>query len=365
MRWEGRMKTMLRSYHEQRGGRFIEVNGVAVVDHYGDPATEEAVLREGVGLMDLSYRSRLCVLGKDRVGFLHGQVTNDVRGLSVGQGCHAVLVNARGRILADLHIFMLADEILLDFDPGYADAVIQRLQAYIIAEDVEVVDVGSLYGCLSIQGPRAGEVMTAAAPGMTLPEASHDIAPLRKESAGEIYVARRARLGVDGFDVFAPVEGLPALADELEGAGPGLTRWCGWQALEMRRIACGRPRYGADMDESNLAPETGLEAGAISTSKGCYIGQEVIARIRTYGQVAKALRRLELPADLDPLPSRGEKLWKDGKEVGRITSAVRLPGGGVCPALGYVRKECNAIGTTLRLVRGENQVPAQIVGSPS
>ena len=151
---------------------------------------------------------------------------------------------------------------------------------------------------------------------------------------------------------------LIAAAKELGG------RACGWQALEMIRIEAGIPRFGVDMDETNLAPEAGLDSRAISYSKGCYIGQEVIARIRTYGQVAKSLRGLVLSDDLAELPRRGEKLRHGDKEVGFITSAVRSPTIPANVALGYVRRECNQPGTALTLRTAGGEFPVSIAPLP-
>jgi folate-binding protein YgfZ len=135
-------------------------------------------------------------------------------------------------------------------------------------------------------------------------------------------------------------------------------RLCGWQAFEIARIEAGIPRFGADMDETNLPPETGIEARAISYTKGCYIGQEVIARIRTYGQVAKALRGLRLADNLKDLPHRGDKLYLGDKEIGYVTSAIASPTLKSNIALAYIRREANQIGTelTLRTTAGESSV---------
>jgi folate-binding protein YgfZ len=173
------------------------------------------------------------------------------------------------------------------------------------------------------------------------------------------------RLGTAGFDLFVPVAALGAVADKLVAAakkvGGGA---CGWQAQEMARIEAGIPRFGVDMDETNLAPEAGIDERAISYSKGCYIGQEVIARIRTYGQVTKSLRGLLLPDELPELPKHGDKLFHDEKECGFITSALASPSFHRNLALGYVRRECNAPGTELRLRFAQRDCPVQVVPLP-
>src|SRR6058998_3896245 len=146
---------VLHEFHDGLSARFTEVNGMEAVAHYGEPLEEHAALRDAAGVLYLSFRSRLCLLGADRQKFLNGQVTNNVKDLKVGQGCYAALINAKGRMQSDLNIHVLENEILLDFEPGYAAAVAQRLEKYVIAEDVQVVDVAPHYGLLSVQGPKS------------------------------------------------------------------------------------------------------------------------------------------------------------------------------------------------------------------
>src|SRR5881398_3286961 len=164
----------LHKFHGGSGARFTEVNGMEVVEHYGDPPAEYAALREAAGVLDLSLRSRLCLLGTDRQKFLNGQVTNNVKDLKVGEGCYAALVNAKGKMQSDLNIYILPDEILLDFEPGYGAAVAQRLEKYIIADDVQVTDVAPHYGLLSVQGSKAAEALTALEFAMPGPEPAPD-----------------------------------------------------------------------------------------------------------------------------------------------------------------------------------------------
>jgi aminomethyltransferase len=168
-----------------------------------------------------------------------------------------------------------------------------------------------------------------------------------------------------GFDLFTPSASLAPLANILWNAARKLGGCLGgWHALEMVRIEAGIPRFGADMDDTNLAPETGIDERAISYTKGCYIGQEVIARIRTYGQVAKALRGLWLPQNLSPLPKRGDKLYHSGREAGYVTSALASPALGRNIALGYVRREWNQPGTALELSTAAGVTTVQVVALP-
>jgi folate-binding protein YgfZ len=342
---------------------FCDVGGVQVPRDYGNAAAEYLALRESVGLADLSFRSRVCLLGNDRKRFLHGQVTNTVNDLPVGQGCYAALVTAKGKLQSDLYIYQLADEVLLDFEPGLTATVMERLDKYIIADDVQVVDVSPQYGLLTLQGPKAPQAVLALGLIPGLPANSLQFTSHKDEQIGEIYFVNHPRGTAIGFDLFVPSASLVPVAAKLWQEVKALGgQVCGWEALETIRIEAGLPRFGADMDETNLAPEPGIEARAISYIKGCYIGQEVIARIRTYGQVAKALRGLRVTSG--PLPKKGDKLLAGQKEVGYIASSVHSPALQADIALGYVRREHHAIGTQLAW-RGEDRAgTVQVVPLP-
>ena len=354
----------LHEFHAELSppARFMALaDGEAVAD-YGDWLAEHRAFTAAAGVIDLSARGRLCLLGADRQRFLHGQVTNDVNKLEVGQGCYAAIISGKGRMQADLNIFRLQDEILLDFEPGLTATIIERLEKYIISDDVQVVDVDPHYGLLSVQGPKAAEVVSRLEFGAALPEKAQDFAKIADATLGDVYVVNHPRLGSAGFDLFVPVAALGVVADKLilaaKQAGGGA---CGWTAFDAARIEAGVPRFGVDMDETNLPPEAGLEGKAVSYNKGCYIGQEVIARIRTYGQVAKALRGLKLSGGL---PVRGDKLLKDGKEVGYITSALQSPRLNEPVALAYVRKECNQLGSVLAVRSAAGEITATVVALP-
>jgi folate-binding protein YgfZ len=355
----------LHELHEGLKARFGDVAGSEVVLDYGDAAADYRALTQSAGVIDLSFRGRLCLTGSDRVRLLHGQVTNDVQRLKTGEGCYAALTTAKGKMQADLNIHALADELLLDFEPGLTQPTIERFNHYIVADDVQVLDVAPYYGLVSIQGPSARSVVDVLNLGATPPDEPLASVKCAIPDLGDIYLVRHARYGGEGFDLYVPVEALGMVFDKAvaaalaAGGGPA-----GWTAAESARIETGIPRFGADMDETNLPPEAGIDRRAISYSKGCYIGQEVIARIKTYGQVAKALRGLLLPDDLTALPSRGDKLTLDGRDVGYITSSVASPKWKRNIALGYVRKECNQPGRMLVLKTSGIEVPAIVSSLP-
>ncbi len=296
---------------------------------------------------------------------MHGQVTNDVNSLGPGQGCYAALITAKGRMQSDLNLWCLDFELLLDFEPGFTGVVSERLEKYIISEDVQVTDVAPLYRLLSVQGPKAAEVVRSAGLCDQLPEKVFTLLKDGDATKGDIYVMNLPRFGSAGFDVFVPVAAFDALAEQLlsatESSGGRLS---GWNASEIIRVECGIPRFGIDMDETNIPLEAGLESRAISFNKGCYIGQEVISRIRTYSEVQKSLRGLRLPDDLPALPQKGDKLFHEGKEAGYLTSAVASPRLRANIALGYVRKGLNEVGDELNLKTLAGDVPVHVVALP-
>ena len=355
----------LREFHQNIGARFAIVNGAEAVADYGDALAEHAALGETAGVLDLSFRSRLCLTGTDRVRFLHGQVTNDVKKLRVGEGCYAALATAKGKMESDLNLFVLQDELLLDFEPGLAQAVSQRLEKYIVADDVQVVDVAPHYGLLSMQGPKAEAVVHGLGLVTQVPHAPLNFIKAADTTRGEIYLMNQPRLGSTGFDLFVPSVALAAIADKLMAAANSVGgRACGWTALEMARLEAGIPRFGVDMDETNIPLECAIEDRAVSYTKGCYIGQEVINRIHSIGHVNRELRGLRLADDLKTLPARGDKLFKDGKEVGYITSALASPALKAIIALGYVRRETNQVGSELMLKTTSGEKRAIVMKLP-
>ena len=379
---------MLHEFHHRLGASFTALNGAQIVTDYGDWLAEHAALCETAGVIDLSFRSRLCLVGADRARFLHGQVTNDVRRLAVGEGCYAAITTAKGKMESDLNIFALADELLLDFEPGLTEKIAQRLEKFIVADDVQIVDAAPHYGLLSVQGPQAAEIMHAIGLFEEIPAKPLDSIKNTDATLGEIYLVNHVRLGlcrsrgdetqikkqletphvvsyIFGFDLFIPNNSLGAVADKLIAAAKAVGgRACGWQAFETARIEAGIPRFGADMDETNLPLECGIESRAVTYNKGCYIGQEVINRIHSVGHVNRELRGLRLADDLQALPQRGDKLFHAGKEAGHVTSAVKSPALNASIALGYVRREVNSTGNELTLRTAAGESLAKVVELP-
>jgi folate-binding protein YgfZ len=355
----------LDKIHSKYGARFGLLNDVEIVSSYGDTIAEYHALTNGAGILDLSFRGRLCVIGADRARFLHGQVTNDINRLKPGQGCYAALISAKGRMESDLNILCLADEFLLDFEPGLTGLVTARLEKYVIADDAQIVDVSPQFGLLSVQGPRAHEVVMAAGLCPQIPVREFESVRHSMEGVDEFYVVNLPRLGSAGVELFIPVTGIEDILRRLlEASGPFGGRMCGWDAFENARIEADIPRFGQDMDDSNLPLEAGIAGRAISVTKGCYIGQEVISRVRNYSEAARALRGFRLEGDLVELPARGTKLFHEGKEAGYLTSVTKSPAIGKIIALGYVRKEFYRTGAELKIGSPTGDASARITELP-
>lgn len=277
-------------------------------------------LREGAAWLDLSARGRIRVTGEDRVRLLHAMVTNHVQQLAPGQGCYAFFLNAQGRILGDMNLFCFADALLLDTEPETRRSSCEHLDKYIIADDVALEDVTEKTTELGLEGPHAAGVLEAL--GAPVPETAWSHLPW-----GACTVARPG----GGFAIIAPREERAALIEQLESAGAVAA---GPEAARTVRLEVGRPRYGEDITDRHLPQETQL-LHAIHFDKGCYLGQEIVERIRSRGGIHRTLVRLAIDAQ-EPSPP-GTKIATGGKEVGEITSAAHSPAAGRVVALGYVR----------------------------
>ena len=276
-------------------------------------------LRESAAYLDLSARGRIAATGEDRARLLHAMTTNQVKDLLPGQGCYAFFLSAQGRILADVDLFVLEDRILLDVEPEQREAVFQHLDKFIIADDVTLEDVSGSLTAIAVEGPKAEEALRAL--GAPVPAALYS----HLEWNGG-FVARLSVTGEPGFRIFAPP---PALRFDFADA----------ESIRVVRLEHAKPRYGEDILDTTLPQET-RQAHALSFSKGCYLGQEIVERIRSRGHVNRALSGLVIEAAA-PLPA-GTRLLADGAEAGEITSSAFSPALGKVVGLGYIRAQVQA-----------------------
>jgi folate-binding protein YgfZ len=290
-------------------------------------------LRESAAFLDLSRRAKIILTGEDRVRLLHALTTNDVKSLKSGEGCYAFFLNAQGRIQADVNVLVFDQHILLDLEPEARERVYHHLDHYIIADDVTLDDATDHMAAIGVEGPRAHEELTRL--GAPVPEEEYAHA-----AWGNRVVARLNWTGSPGFRVFLPAGERLELVDQLEipAAGPEEARTV--------RLENGKPLYGYDFNDATLPQETQLEV-ALSFTKGCYLGQEIVERIRSRGHVNRLLVRLEMDSGEAPCPP--PKLMADGAEVGTPTSLIYSPGLGKVVGLGYARAQAVKPGAEFQL----------------
>jgi len=321
-------------------------------------------LREGAGLIDRSDRGRLLLTGADRRTYLQGLLSNDIASLITGTGCYATYLTAQGRMIADMRTFEMGDALLVDLVGAVAPAVRDRWAEFIFSEDVAIEDLSESTAQLGVYGPRAAQVLGAALSAGSLPgEPAPSVEllegmPLYGNSrwslgAAPVFVLRSDDAGVMGFDVVVTSDRQKELEELLRSAGAVDV---GAEAALACRVEAGRPLFRVDMFEDTIPLEAGIEDRAISLTKGCYVGQEIIIRVLHRGQGRVARRLVGLSFDPSAaVPSPGERIRTGDREIGAITSAVQSPALGRPIALGYVHRDFVAPGTPV-VAAGTNAV---------
>ncbi len=353
-------QTKLHGRHRASGAVFTDLPGWGMPLRFSSFSEEYGVLKDSAGLLDFSDDTILEVSGRDHVRFLHGMLTNDIKALLPGKGCYAAMLTPQGRIVADMQVYREEESIILLSSPVLRDKLPQALKKYIIADQVDVKDVSDLWGVLSIQGPKASNGLSQIT-SASLPQSPFDHA-ITEVLGAQVRFFRRSRIPPGGYDLMVSKEKLTESWDLLLKSGEfyGL-RPVGWEAFNAMRVESGVPLYGLDLDESHLPLEAGLQS-AISLTKGCYMGQEIVARATYRGQLNWKLSGLLLP-ETDPLP-KGCKILKDGKEVGQVTSSVFSPTLGRAIAMSFLRREVLEPGTLLQAMQDEGSVECEVAAIP-
>jgi len=303
-----------------------------VVEDSGDPRAEFRALLEGCGVYNLGGRGKVSLTGNDRVRWLNGMVTNNVRDLAASHGVYAFLLNPQGRILGDLYAYNRGHDLLLDTDRVQLEKLLPVFDHYIIMDDVEVADISGQVASIGVAGPKAEAILNSA--GIETAGLSElELREISRDGVGAT-VVRGEDAGHSSYQLWVSPENRNKVWEALvQGGGAAV----GATALEWRRISLGIPRYGVDIRERDLPQET-AQTRALNFSKGCYVGQEIVERIRSRGAVHRGFAGFVVSG---PLPVAGSKVQSGGKDVGEITSAVSLPlpDGDRLVALGYVRRE--------------------------
>ena len=310
--------------------------------NFGDVRTEFDALLSGSGVYDLGSRAKIALTGGDRVRWLNGMVTNNIRDLGVGHGVYAFLLNPQGHILADLYAYNRGDSILVDTDQSQLERVLATFERYIIMDDVEVANLSGQLTAVGVAGPEAREVLRKA--GLEIPEWQPlQFAELEWQGV-PITVVHGDNPATESFELWVAPLNAASLRESLAKAG---AKPVGTSALELLRIASGIPRYGQDIRERDLPQETEQQR-ALHFTKGCYIGQEIVERIRSRGNVHRKFSGFSIEGTL---PAPGVKVQVEGKDVGEVTSVASLPvaGGERQVALGYIRREVALPGKQLQV----------------
>lgn len=329
------------------GAEYGEWLGVPVVESFGDPQTEYSAAAEHVAVADRSSRGTVVATGSEVVPLLQGVVTNDLFKLAdEGSGQRSCMANTTGRFVCDLRFLHVPDILLMDFEPGLLeDGVLSSFRANVITEDAKFVDRSAHTSRVVVVGPAAAETLEARG------DWEHDLADIDDYDGSwgsidghDVIMQRVPTFGVAAYELLfgteAAVDIWTALTDG--GATPA-----GNAALETLRIENGIPRWGAELDEKVIPLEAGF-ADDIAFDKGCYVGQEIIARLDTLGTPAKILRMLVIESDED-VPEVGADVFHDDKNVGSIRSSVRSPRLGAPIALAYLKRDHNEPGTHVQV----------------
>ncbi len=256
-----------------------EYRGATTAARFGDPQAEYAALRSGCGVYDLGFRAKISLTGGDRVRWLNGMVTNNIRDLAVDQGVYAFLLNPQGHILGDLYAYNRGESITVDTDCGQAEKILATFDHYIIMDDVEVTNLSEQLTALGIAGPKSSEMLAAA--GFVIPEMQALQAQSVVWQGTECMLVRGEDAEQVAYEIWLAPGSVRQLWDALLAAG---ATPAGSEALELLRIVSGIPRYGVDIRERDLPQET-EQARALNFNKGCYVGQEIVERIRSRGAV--------------------------------------------------------------------------------
>jgi folate-binding protein YgfZ len=321
--------------------RVGEYRGAETAACFSTPGREFSALLHGCGVYDLGYRAIISLTSGDRTRWLNGMVTNNIRDLAVGRGVYTFLLNPQGKILGDMYCYNLGESIVVETDLSQVEKILATFDHYIIMDDVEVKNVTEEQTVLGLAGPNARAVFKAA--GIEIPE----LQPLQVGTARctcdcdcvECTVVR-GEDAQEAYELWLAPKDVRKTWQALIAAGAVPV---GSEALEMQRIAAGIPLYGVDIRERELPQET-EQMRALNFNKGCYVGQEIVERIRSRGNVHRKFSGFLAESDL--AIAAGEKIFAGEKEVGEITSSSVLPteSGERTVALGYIRREAGLPG---------------------
>ena len=335
------MKSALSEKLAASGAVLSHYGGAETAAHFGDANAEFLAITQAAGVYDLGWRAKIAVTGEDRVRWLNGMVTNNIKDLALNHGNHNFVLSAQGRIQGDLYAYVQPDRILLDTEQSQVEPLLKILNHYIIMDDVELADISEKLTAIGVQGPHATEILKRA--GIEASCADPLIICEVNWNGIRIAVTPMANEDFLTYELWLAPEDASRLWDSLISAG---AKQVGTEALEKFRVLAGVPKFGVDIRQRELPQETG-QNDALNFSKGCYIGQEIVERIRSQGNLHRNFTGFLLDAAIDP----GAKIMRDEKQVGEITSVATIPTQQDVRhlALGYIRREVGGAGTRIQI----------------
>jgi folate-binding protein YgfZ len=335
-----------------------DYRGATTAARFTDPQAELAALLNGCGIYDLGFRAWISLTGGDRMRWLNGMVTNNIRDLAVGHGVYAFLLNPQGRILGDMYVYNQGEAVIVETDRSQVEKVIATFDHYIIMDDVEVTNISERQTALGLTGPKSRAVLNKA--GIEVPnlEPLQMITPQCNCDCGcvQCTVVHGEDMPQESYEIWLAPQDVFKTWQALIAAGATPV---GSEALEMQRIVAGIPLYGVDIRERDLPQET-EQTRALNFNKGCYVGQEIVERIRSRGNVHRKFAGFL--AEGAAAIAAGDKIVSGEKEVGEITSVAVLdaPSGQQTLALGYIRREVGLPGREVTI----GSVKATVVQLP-
>ena len=356
-------QSRLHNQHTQLGASFEEVTGWEMPAHYGDVAAEHRAVRQAVGIADLSHRGKIRVTGDDRVKWLQSVISNDVLPLQPGQGCYSSFLTHKGKMLTYFRVYMQTDAVMLEDVGEIGETTFQALRKFLLyGTKAKMENCAESWGLLLVSGPKAAHVIQSAF-GVDVT----DLKPVNFVTAqiggNQALVLRTEETGEVDLEILLPADGLVAAWSSVMEAGAKFgIKAIGNQAREALRMEAGIPKAGPELNEEIVPPEANLEEKAFSLTKGCYPGQEVVARMDTYGTVRRHLVGLVMKDST--VPAKGAKLFAGDREVGWISSAVRSPHLGQVIAFGFPLRDFSKPGTALSIETGGERHSATVHDLP-
>lgn len=355
----------LHKHHQALGATFQQDGDWEIPTHYGHPELEYEALHTSAGLADLSFRGRVLVTGEDRITWLQSIISQDILPLQSGQGCYSAFMDHKGKMLSYFRLFIRPEEVVIE-DVGEAgEHTYAALRKFLLYGTKAKMAKGiETQGLLLLSGPKAAEILKESLGVEVGNLASLQSMPFSLKEA-EGFLTRTEETGRADFELFVPLETLPSLWTHLLKTGDPLgLKPIGNATRQTARIEAGLPRLGPDINEHIVPPEANLEGIAFSLSKGCYPGQEVVARMDTYGSIKRRLVGLVIEGTKNDLPETGAKLFSGTREVGWVSSATFSPLLQKPIALGFPLRDFTKPDTQLEIEIQSSRVPARVSSLP-